>query len=117
MVELQVHLPAARSPGRDPRLGGGQVGALDDGRVRFEVDDSGPGVPEDRRTRIFDRFARDGVSGGRGGRGVGLGLAIVAQHVRWHGGTVTVLDRPGGGARFVVDLPVVRSSSAALGLP
>ncbi|SEE88373.1 HAMP domain-containing sensor histidine kinase [Jiangella alba] len=83
-----------------------------DGRVRFEVDDAGPGVPEDRRTRVFDRFARDGVSGGRGGRGVGLGLAIVAQHVRWHGGAVTVLDRPGGGARFVVDLPVVRSSSA-----
>lgn len=82
-----------------------------DGRVRIEVDDAGPGVPEDRRDRVFERFARDGAGGGRDGRGVGLGLALVARHVRWHSGAVAVADRPGGGARFVVDLPVVRSSS------
>lgn len=80
--------------------------------VRISVDDGGPGVPVELRSRVFERFARDGA--GRGdGRGVGLGLAIVAQHVHWHGGTVAVADRPGGGARFMVDLPVVRSSSAA----
>ncbi|WP_246401432.1 HAMP domain-containing sensor histidine kinase [Jiangella mangrovi] len=88
------------------------LGAESGSGVRVEVDDGGPGVPADRRERIFERFARDGVSGGRDGRGVGLGLAIVARHVQWHGGTVSVVDRPGGGARFVVDLPVVRSSSA-----
>ena len=49
------------------------------------------------------RFTRDGS--GRG-PGVGLGLAIVARHVHWHGGEVWVENRDGGGARFVVELPV-----------
>jgi two-component system, OmpR family, sensor histidine kinase MtrB len=71
--------------------------------VRVVVDDLGPGVPPDRRDRIFDRFARDGTSPGTG---VGLGLAIVARHVHWHGGEVRVGEAPGGGARFVVDLPL-----------
>lgn len=83
------------------------------GAVRLEVDDRGPGVAEGLRERIFDRFARDGSTQGPG---VGLGLAIVAQHVHWHEGEVWVEDRPGGGARFVVELPVagdVRASRAA----
>lgn len=71
------------------------------GRVRIEVDDNGPGVPRNRHDRIFERFARDSGDG----PGVGLGLPIVARHVRAHGGSVTVEDRPGGGARFVVELP------------
>ncbi len=75
-------------------------------QVRIVVDDRGPGVPRELRERIFDRFAREG---GRSSAGVGLGLAIVARHVRWHGGTVEVMDRPGGGARFVVDLPMRRA--------
>lgn len=73
------------------------------GSVRVEVDDRGPGVAAGQRDRIFDRFARDGSTRGPG---VGLGLAIVAQHVHWHGGDVWVEERPGGGARFVVELPV-----------
>lgn len=78
--------------------------------VAVAVDDAGPGVPEDRRERIFERFARDsGLAGGVPG-GVGLGLAIVERHVHWHGGTITVGDRPGGGARFVVTLPLRRGS-------
>jgi signal transduction histidine kinase len=72
------------------------------GGARIVVDDAGPGVDPERRERIFERFSRDGSEGGRG---VGLGLAIVARHVQWHRGTVDVVDRPGGGARFVVDLP------------
>lgn len=78
-------------------------------RARIEVDDAGPGVPEGRRTRIFDRFARGPATAGTGAAapaGLGLGLAIVQRHVALHGGTVAVEDRPGGGARFVVELPI-----------
>jgi signal transduction histidine kinase len=78
-----------------------------DGKLRVEVDDEGPGVPEDERRRIFERFNRGGAAGRRGGAdGVGLGLSIVHEHVQLHGGRVWVEDRPGGGARFVVELPV-----------
>jgi signal transduction histidine kinase len=80
-----------------------------DGRIRLEVDDAGPGVPEELRERIFERFARGGHAGRRGiETGSGLGLAIVAEHVQREGGAVWVEDRPGGGARFVVELPATR---------
>jgi signal transduction histidine kinase len=76
-----------------------------DDRVVVVVEDHGGGVPPDRRERIFERFARVGDSPDKDA-GVGLGLAIVARHVRAHGGTIDVQDRPGGGARFVVSLPL-----------
>ncbi|MEO7556725.1 MAG: HAMP domain-containing sensor histidine kinase [Acidimicrobiales bacterium] len=82
---------------------------VDDG-VQLAVQDEGPGVPEEERDLIFDRFARGGGAGRRGsGEGVGLGLALVAEHVNLHGGRVWVEDRPDGrpGARFVVELPVL----------
>jgi signal transduction histidine kinase len=71
--------------------------------VVITVDDAGPGIAVEDRARVFERFGR-GETSGRG-RGVGLGLAIVARHVQWHHGTIQVTDRPGGGARFVVELP------------
>ncbi|HET8603545.1 MAG TPA: HAMP domain-containing sensor histidine kinase, partial [Marmoricola sp.] len=74
------------------------------GHAVLTVDDAGPGVRPVDRERVFERFARRGSSDGA--RGVGLGLAIVRQHVLWHGGAIRVDDRPGGGARFVVELPV-----------
>jgi signal transduction histidine kinase len=74
--------------------------------VRIEVDDKGPGVPEARRPIVFDRFARGPNAESTG---VGLGLAIVQRHVAAHGGSVTVEARPGGGARFVIELPISRS--------
>jgi signal transduction histidine kinase len=70
------------------------------------VDDDGPGVPEDRRDDIFERFVRLDASRDRDHGGVGLGLAIVAEIVRAHGGRVHVSDSPSGGARFVVELPI-----------
>lgn len=75
--------------------------------VRFlEVDDEGPGVPPQDRQAIFDRFVRGRTASARGeADGTGLGLALVAQHVNAHGGNVFVTDRPGGGARFRVELP------------
>ena len=89
--------------------GGGAVRvALDiaDDCLVLEVDDEGAGVPLDERTLVFDRFARGRAASARGGsEGTGLGLALVAQHVLSHRGTVEVRDRPGGGARFRVVLP------------
>ncbi|MET0728530.1 MAG: HAMP domain-containing sensor histidine kinase [Acidimicrobiales bacterium] len=80
-----------------------------EGGVQIAVEDRGPGVPEEDRALIFDRFSRGGASGRRSGsQGVGLGLALVAEHVNLHGGMVWVNGRTDGeeGARFVVQLPV-----------
>ncbi|HLI15944.1 MAG TPA: HAMP domain-containing sensor histidine kinase [Acidimicrobiales bacterium] len=76
--------------------------------VRICVEDAGPGVPPEERERIFERFARGSHAAGRrgAGDGTGLGLALVAEHTRLLGGRVWVEDRPGGGARFVVELPL-----------
>ena len=79
-----------------------------DGAQRFAVlwvDDRGPGVPVDQRARIFEAFYRlPGASEREGG--VGLGLSLVKTIVERHGGQVHCEDRPGGGARFVVRLPL-----------
>ena len=90
------------------KYGGGPIAVRlgsTDTSYYLEVDDEGPGVsPEDRNT-IFDRFVRGRTANSRGaGDGTGLGLALVAQHAAAHGGHVVVLDRPGGGARFRVEL-------------
>jgi two-component system sensor histidine kinase MtrB len=70
------------------------------------VDDAGPGVPESERTSIFGRFNRGSMPQPVDRpKGTGLGLSLVEEHVRLHGGTVTVVDSPAGGARFVVSLP------------
>lgn len=73
------------------------------------VEDAGPGVAPEQRETIFDRFARGEEAGRRGGdRGVGLGLALVAEHVALHGGRVWVDDRADGqpGSAFTVELPI-----------
>jgi signal transduction histidine kinase len=78
---------------------------LDDDRGTLEVDDEGPGISPDDKSVIFDRFVRGRSAGARAaGDGAGLGLALVAQHAAAHGGTASVLDRPGGGACFRVEL-------------
>jgi two-component system, OmpR family, sensor kinase len=75
------------------------------GRVVLWVEDRGPGVPAAQRERIFEPFYRlPGASEREGG--VGLGLALVKTIVERHGGEVRCEDRLGGGARFVVELPV-----------
>lgn len=89
--------------------GGGPLRVLVDGnarRVRIAVEDAGPGVDETDKALIFERFAR-----GRDARsriGTGLGLALVREHVGLHGGRTWVDDREGGGARFVIELPLAR---------
>ncbi len=82
--------------------------ATDDASARstvfVAVEDSGPGVTPSERARIFERFARGSAGRSRAG-GTGLGLALVAEHVRAHGGRTWVEDSPTGGARFVVTFP------------
>lgn len=77
---------------------------LEDGWLRFWVTDSGPGVSEEDRTRIFDRFAR-GSAGGHRSDGAGLGLSIVQAIAVAHGGHVELDSTPGHGATFTVVIP------------
>ena len=73
------------------------------GSAYVTVSDNGPGVPPAEREAIFRRLYRGDAS--RSQRGLGLGLSLVKAIVESHGGTVTVDDAPGGGARFTVRLP------------
>ncbi len=87
----------------------------EDDRAVLEVADRGPGVPVDMRDRVFERFARGSGDTPPSG-GSGLGLAIVRAVTGAHGGSVEILEAEGGGARFVVTLPVAartRSDSGA----
>jgi two-component system sensor histidine kinase MtrB len=75
--------------------------------LTIAVEDRGMGVAEEERSLIFERFARGGGAGRRtGSEGAGLGLSLVDEHVRMHGGRVWVEDRLDGesGARFVIEL-------------
>lgn len=73
--------------------------------VRVLVDDDGPGVQPEHRTKVFDRFYRVADDRARSSGGAGLGLALVAELVRRRGGRVAVGDSPDGGARFTVVWP------------
>ncbi|MEZ5989741.1 MAG: HAMP domain-containing sensor histidine kinase [Planctomycetota bacterium] len=66
--------------------------------VAIDVDDSGPGVPDEDRERIFEPFERPG-------HGLGLGLALSREYLRLHGGDVELHHRPEGGSRFRLRLP------------
>jgi two-component system, NtrC family, sensor kinase len=71
------------------------------GQVEIAIEDDGPGVPANVKTRIFDPFFTTKPAG----QGTGLGLSISSQIASRHGGTLTVEDVAGGGARFVLRLP------------
>ncbi|MGB0111955.1 MAG: HAMP domain-containing sensor histidine kinase, partial [Ilumatobacteraceae bacterium] len=78
--------------------------------ILIAVEDRGPGVAPEERDLVFERFARGGGAGRRtGSEGAGLGLSLVDEHVRMHGGRVWVEDRLDGesGARFVIELLAV----------
>ena len=74
-----------------------------DGTLRLEVEDHGPGIPEDERPHLFERFwqGRD-----RSYVGAGLGLYISKGIVKAHHGRISVESRPGRGSRFTVELPL-----------
>jgi signal transduction histidine kinase len=71
----------------------------------LDVDDDGPGIPEADRTRVFERWVRLDDARTRAEGGTGLGLALVREIARMHGGRVSVQDSPMGGARLHLELP------------
>jgi two-component system OmpR family sensor kinase len=81
-------------------------------RAVVEISDTGPGLSEQQKARVFERFYRADEARtrrtDRTGTGTGLGLAIVAAIVRAHQGTVEVISEPGRGATFRIILPTSR---------
>jgi signal transduction histidine kinase len=85
--------------------------SVDQGRAVLSVCDRGPGVPQALRQRIFEPFYRlPGASEREGG--VGLGLSLVKSIAARHGGSVRCDERAGGGACFIVELPVTAAAPA-----
>jgi signal transduction histidine kinase len=91
-IEVSVHPLLAASSNRGPAF--------------VEVKDRGPGIPDEDKERVFERFyqVRRGRSEG-GGKGVGLGLAICREIIEAHGGGVSVRDGENGGSIFSFNLP------------
>lgn len=97
-------------PGGVVELGAEQLGS----RLRFWVQDQGPGIPADFRERIFERFAQADASDTRRMGGSGLGLAIVRELTQLMDGRVGFASEPGCGARFWIELPLADSDSSSL---
>jgi two-component system, OmpR family, sensor kinase len=81
------------------------VQAMPGERVRFAVEDDGPGIPSAQRERVFDRFYRTDAGRDRASGGTGLGLAIVRAIVEAHDGLVVATSSSEGGARIEIELP------------
>lgn len=82
-------------------------------RVMLAVADNGPGIPEADLPRIFERFYRVDKARSRAAGGTGLGLSIVHDSVVKRGGSVTVENRPDGGAVFTVNWPALEGGEDA----
>jgi signal transduction histidine kinase len=97
-LNLLTNAVDAMPVGGTLRIGAG----VSDGAACLTVADSGPGIPPDARERVFEPFFTTKERGG----GTGLGLAICRQIVEAHGGSIQVTETRGGGATFVVRLPL-----------
>jgi signal transduction histidine kinase/ActR/RegA family two-component response regulator len=75
--------------------------------VVLEINDDGPGVPEDVQPKVFDPF----FTTKEVGKGTGLGLTVAYAIVQEHGGRIRLESRPGGGASFFIELPVTGNAS------
>jgi signal transduction histidine kinase len=85
----------------------------DGGDAVVEVADDGPGIPESKRTQVFNRFVRGtGTADTARGTGTGLGLAIVSAVAESHGGSVKAMESPSGGALFVACIPLAKAPQA-----
>ena len=93
----------------DSRGGGtvrAQTSAANGGPIRLVIEDDGPGVPADRRERIFTAFFSSKPGG------TGLGLPVVQRIVEGHGGSIAVESAPGSGARFILSFPLAHAVRA-----
>ncbi len=86
---------------------------LDERRVRFEVDDSGPGIAAETQARLFRPFTQADESTTRRYGGTGLGLSICRELAELMGGEVGVVSEPGRGSRFWAELPLPSAAPAA----
>ncbi|WP_324194791.1 HAMP domain-containing sensor histidine kinase [Nocardia terpenica] len=108
--KFELERAVANLLGNATEHGGGAVAVTVDRageQALIVVDDAGPGVPPEERDRIFERFAT-ARAGRRSAAGTGIGLALVAETIAAHGGGVECGDRPGGGARFSIRLPIAK---------
>lgn len=85
--------------------------------AEIQVTDTGPGIPPDQVTHIFERFYRGPSSAGTAKSGLGLGLAIAKRIVELHGGEIRARSPPVRGASFRFTLPLVRESSEQISFP
>jgi signal transduction histidine kinase len=76
-----------------------------DGRFNVSVTDTGPGIPDHERTRIFEQFHQVDSSLTKAAGGTGLGLAIARQIVEMHGGRIWVESTIGKGSTFQMEIP------------
>jgi two-component system OmpR family sensor kinase len=83
------------------------------GHATIEVVDDGPGLPPGFQAHAFERFHRAEKARSRESGGTGLGLSIVRAIVEAHGGTADIVNRPEGGARATVRLPLIAPSQLA----
>jgi signal transduction histidine kinase len=82
--------------------------AAEPSRITLSFQDNGPGIAERDQERVFERFER--LTPGSNVSGLGLGLYIVREIVRAHGGSIRLHSEPGQGTRFIIELPVGESS-------
>jgi PAS domain S-box-containing protein len=83
--------------------------------ISFSVQDAGPGIPEEYRHRIFEKFFRVPVSSGPSG--AGLGLSIAQNIVEAHHGKIGFICPPDGGTIFHFEIPIARAEAQSPGLP
>jgi len=83
-------------------------------RLRFEVADTGPGIPHDERQRLFQEFGRIRSESTRAAEGAGLGLALSARLATLMGGHLEHLDNPGGGSVFRLEIPLLACDAGHL---